>query len=141
MLERLAAHGVSLNDYARALFDDEAFTTSEAAREVTVVFVSLAELGLTDGACFPDIVAAAAAQGLAPCPLELAPHLRLAWLEQPVGPYLTVASHRLHDDPEAPHGLYLRHREDGLWLRGFQADDEYVYPPDFTDFVFVHSEA
>lgn len=138
LLARLAAAGVELNDYARALFADEAFTTAAERRTVRVVARSLDDLGLRAGGTFAAILAAADAQDLAPCPLEVAPHLRLAWLEQPVGPYLTVASRPLRDD-DAPNGFYLRHRDDGLWLRGYRADDDYVYPPAFTDFAFVES--
>lgn len=137
LLQRLTAHGIQLNDYARRLFADDRFTPSAEARTVEVAFVTLPELGLADGGTCAAILEAAAARDLAPCPLEVAPHLRLDHLDQPVGPYLTVASHKLRDDPEEPNGLYLRHREDGLWLRGFRADDDHVYPPDFTTFVFL----
>ena len=139
LLERLAEHGVSLNEYARILFADEAFTTSPEARRVRVLFVDLPDLGLPEGGTFPEILAAAAAFGLEPCPLELAPHLRLDYLDQPEGPYLTVASIKHHEDPEAPNGFYLRRREDGLWLRGYRADDDFVYPLDFRDFVFLEA--
>lgn len=136
LLARLADAGVQLNDHARTLFADDDFTTAPTERTVRVAFVALPDLGLPEGGCFDEILARAEAAGLAACELEVAPHLRLAYLAQPEGPYLTVASHALRDDPAFPNGLYLRRREDGLWLRGFRADDDYHYPPDFTHFVF-----
>ena len=141
LLERLAAASVSLNDYARTLFADERFTTEAEPRTLHVVARALPDLGLAEGGTFGEILAAASARGLAPCPLEVAPHLRLAWTEQPVGPYLTVASLPLDDAADAPNGLYLRHLDDGLWLRGYRADDDYVYAPEFTEFVFVDPSA
>ncbi len=137
LLARLRLKGVSLNDYARTLFADSAFTTSSEVRCVRVVQVSLAEIGLPDGGRFDEILIEAARLGLEPCPLEVGPHLRLAFLDQPMGPYLTVASRELRPGPETPNGFYLRRLEDGLWLRGYEAGPENVYPADFTDFVFV----
>ena len=140
LLERLAQHSVSLNDYARALFADSGFTTSSEARTVRVAFVSLPQIGLPDGGIFDDILGRAAEMGLAPCPLEVAPHLRLDYLDQPEGPYLTVASPGLRPDLSAPNGFYLRRREDGLWLRGYRASPDYVYGPDVRDFVFLYPD-
>jgi hypothetical protein len=67
----------------------------------------------------------------------VAPHLRLRYLDQPEGPYLTVASAKLRAEDAFPNGLYLRRLEDGLWLRGYNAGPENTYAPDFTDFVFM----
>lgn len=138
LLRRLDEHSVSLNDYARALFADDGFKTSSRARVVRVAFTSLPEMGLPDGGTFDEILRRAAEVGLEPCPLEVAPHLRLDYLDQPVGPYLTVASRRLRPDPSTPNGFYLRRREDGLWLRGYRASPDHVYAADFRDFAFLH---
>ncbi|NOX31031.1 MAG: hypothetical protein GXP35_13440 [Actinobacteria bacterium] len=126
-----------MNDYARDLFADATFTISSEVRQVQVVLVSLPEIGLPAGGLFDEILSQAATLGLEPCPLEVAPHLRLSYLDQPRGPYLTVASLELRPGPETPNGFYLRHLDDGLWLRGYESGPENLYPPDFTDFVFV----
>lgn len=68
LLELLAGAGVSLNAYARTLFDDPQFTTSTDSCEVEVVVRSLPELGLNRGGTFDEILDGAAAQGLQPCP-------------------------------------------------------------------------
>ena len=140
LLRRLAAQSVSLNDYARALFADAAFTTSSDARDVQVAVVSLTEIGLPSGGLFDEILARAATLGLQPCPLEVAPHLRLSYLNQPEGPYLTVASTKLRPGPETPNGFYLRRLADGLWLRGYESGPENIYAADFTDFAFQFAE-
>jgi hypothetical protein len=139
LLHRLAQCSVSLNEYARALFADDGFTTSSQARTVLVTFVSLPEIGLPEGARFEEILGRAADVGLQPCPLEVAPHLRLDYLDQLEGPYLTVASLKPRPGSSTPNGFYLRHRKDGLWLRGYRADPEHVYGPDFHDFAFLHA--
>ena len=137
LLERLDQRSVSLNEYARTLFADPAFTTSAERRLVRLALVSLPEIGLPDGGTFDEILMQAARRGLRPCPLEVAPHLRLDYLDQPEGPYLTVASPVLRPGPETPNGFYLRRLPDGLWLRGYEAGPENVYGPDFTDFAFA----
>lgn len=40
--------------------------------------------------------------------------LRLQYLDQPQGPYLTVASPETRPGPETPNGFYLRHIDDVL---------------------------
>ncbi len=137
LLVRLKEASVSLNDYARELFDDPGFHTMPGSSEVEVVAISLPELGLSEGGTFDQILEHAAAKGLKTCPLEVAPHLRLSYLDQPRGPYLTVASRELHPGTEQPNGFYLRHLDDGLWLRGYESGPENVYAPDFSDFVFL----
>ena len=138
LLRRLAQCSVSLNEYARALFADDEFTTSSQARTVLVTFVSLPEIGLPDGARFEEILGRAADVGLQPCPLEVAPHLRLDYLDQPQGPYLIVASLKLRPGSSIPSGFYLRRRKNGLWLRGYRSGPEHIYAPDFGDFAFLH---
>lgn len=136
LLDRLRAASISLNRYAQVLFADERFTTAPEVRTASLVALSPADLGLTGGGTYEEIVTRAAAGGLEQCALEVASHLRLHYRDQPVGPYLTVASAKLRTDDEFPNGLYLRHLEDGLWLRGYNAGEEIIYGPEFTDFVF-----
>jgi len=136
LLRRLGRTSIRLNDYARALFADPDFKTSNETQDLRLAVVSLPEIGLPNGGRFPDILSAAKNAGLEPCTLEVAPHLRLDYLDQPEGPYLTVASPTFRHEPSTPNGFYLRRLADGLWLRGYNAAKEHVYAPDFTDFVF-----
>lgn len=138
LLRILERRNVSLNDYARTLFADTVFTTSDEEHEVRIAAVSLPELGLPDGGLYADIVDRAVDLGLQQCELELAPHLRLQYPDQPEGPYLTVASKKLRPDDSFPNGLYLRRTEGRLWLRGYNSGPDYIWPPDFSRFVFVY---
>lgn len=134
---RLAAASVSLNEYAESLFASPEFGVSEQPRHLGLVAVSLHDLGLTAGGSLPVIFERAASLGYGLCPLEAAPHLRLAPVRQTAGSYLTVASARPRPtDPDFPAGFYLRRLEDGLWLRGYRTDGDWIWPPDFSRFVF-----
>lgn len=141
LLQHLQAQAISLNAYAERLFASDAFSTSTQAQTVQLRAVSLLELGMARGGTSAEIWARAATFGLELCPLEVAPHLRLHYRQQPQGAYLTVASATINDDEGSINGFYLRHLEDGLWLRGYHASDDYIWTPEeWTEanrFVFL----
>lgn len=149
LLELLAASGVQLNSLATNLFEDGRFTTSPVSIVVRTVEASVGDLGLTDGGTFAEILAHASERCLLPCPLELGPHLRLQYTDQPEGsagkpqtrnqaPYgsLTVASMPVSVDESVPCGFYLRRIEGVLWLRGYQSWPGHHWNPG-DRFIFV----
>lgn len=133
--------GIQCNAHADALLDDPRFTISPEPHAATVLFITVAELGLPKGANLPVIFAQAENSGLTLCPLELAVDLRLQWRDQgqstnhdlhrheaPQGA-VTVASPVADPDPGQPKGYYLRNVGGQLWLRGYICDDEYIWQP------------
>jgi hypothetical protein len=142
LLARLESAGVQMNADARDLFADERFETSADGTIVDVAEVTVASLGFDDGATFGEFVERAARRALALCPLELGPHLRLQYLDQPEGsagqppsrhraPHgsVTIASAPLSDDDTVPKGFYLRRIDGAPWLRGYRASPDHVYGP------------
>lgn len=142
LLARVRAAGVSLNELAHRLFDDPRFVPAAAPSRVDTVEISVGMLGLPGGGTIAAVLDRAREAGLAPCPLEVGPHLRLLLVDQPEGAIghpssthrappgsLTVLSEPLDDDPNAPRGFYLRRIDGTLWLRGFRAGPEHVYDP------------
>jgi len=132
LLRALRDHDVQLNPAAEALFADERFVPLGDEQVVEIAARSVAELGFSEGATYDELVARARASGLVECPLELAPHLRLQFLDQPEGAFgaplthgrapagsLTVASTSLDERDETPKGFYLRRVDGALWLRGY----------------------
>jgi hypothetical protein len=143
LLEELRRNAISMNEAAEQLFASELFTTSTAQYSVMTVELTIQDLGFSQGAKSADISAKAAALGLAPCPLELGPHLRLQYLDQPEGFWghpqrqhqapsgsITIASEQLTDDDEFPKGFYLRRIQGVLWLRGYRSGAEHIWSPD-----------
>src|SRR5687767_13102490 len=119
LLAQLQDAKIQLNESARVLFAHDKFTTSPAVSHVETVELSVADLGYSEGASIGQIHERAAARGLLLCPLEVAPHLRLQYLEQPEGHIgyppsqhrappgsLTVASRELTSDDDTPKGFY-----------------------------------
>lgn len=143
LLERLRSNHVSLNESAGRLFASDRFTTAQTRHCLTTVELTVRDLGFPRGATSIEVYARAAALGLSLCPLELGPHLRLSYLDQPEGYWgqpvlqhqapsgsLTVASEPLVQDDDFPKGFYLRRIEGALWLRGYRAGAEHVWTGD-----------
>jgi hypothetical protein len=151
LIEELQRNAVSMNESAEKLFASEHFTLSGARYDVTTVELTVGDLGFPQGATIAEIYASAAALGLGLCPLELGPHLRLQYLDQPEGYWgqplrqhqapsgsITVASEPLTDDDNVPKGFYLRRIKGELWLRGYRSGPEHVWEPD-DHFVFCQT--
>jgi len=149
----LAAAGVRLNASAETLLNDPLFasTQAETVHAVEIVERSVGQLGLTDGATLPEILASARDHRLMLCAPFAAPYLRLAVLDQPSAPgsvmsrgrpptgAVHVASERLRAEYEYPRGFYLRVVEGTPWLRGFHCTDEAPWSSD-DRFVFQSPE-
>lgn len=142
LLADLAAAGVELNTHARTLLASERFVTAARPQLLTVLTLRVRELGFAEGAPMAAICARALAQGLALCPVELGPHFRLQYPDQPEGLIgqpltqqqappgsITVVSAPLLDDDDFPKGFYLRRMEGVLWLRGYRSDAEHRWDP------------
>jgi hypothetical protein len=139
LLAALREHNIQLNEAAEVLFADRRFTTRGDEHVVAIAALSVAELGFTDGATYGEIVRRALDAGLAECPLEVGPHLRLKFRDQPDSAdgrplthgrappgSLLVASTPLDARDETPKGFYLRHVDRVLWLRGYWSSPEHI---------------
>jgi hypothetical protein len=150
LLEQLYAHAVSLNESAERLFASDRFTTAHTRASVTTVELTVGNLGFPHGATIAEIHARAITLGLGLCPLELGPHLRLQYRDQPEGFWgqpvrqhqapsgsLTIASEALAPDDDIPKGFYLRRIKGELWLRGYRSGADHVWNAD-DQLLFCH---
>lgn len=132
--QELDAHGVGLNDSARALLAEPVFE-ARPAEVITVARRTVGSLGLPAGGPLSAVLAAVEEQGLLLCPPDTGPYLRLVLTDQapsqdrtlqvgqaPEGS-LTIASAPVSPDDEFPKGFYLRVVEGVRWLRGYRCDD------------------
>jgi hypothetical protein len=143
LLRALREQNVQLNQAAESLFDDHRFTTRRHAEVIHISAVSVGDLGFDAGATYAQLIARALEAGLVECPLELGPHLRLQFLDQPEGAHgkptvhgaappgsITVTSPALDDRDETPKGFYLRRVDGSLWLRGHWFSPDHIWSPD-----------
>jgi hypothetical protein len=148
LLEQLQRNAISMNESAEQLFASEQFTTSATRYSVTTIELAVRDLGFPQGVPTSEISARAGVLGLGLCPIELGPHLRLQYLDQPEGHWgqpvrthqapsgsITIASEPLSDDEDFPKGFYLRRIKGVLWLRGYSSGPEHVWNPD-DHFIF-----
>ena len=140
LLENLLHSGIKLNKFAQIIFSSEVFKTSYHSQEIEIVETSIKELGFPDGATISEISDRIESLGLAECPLEAAPSIRLKLLDQqeivdnlvfeknqnPPGS-ITIFSNPVTADDDFPKGFYLRKIEGELWLRGFVCSMDYVW--------------
>ena len=132
----LGRRGIQLNEYGERLFEDERWSVSSKPYEVRTVVVRVSDLCPGGMVTSEEVYAAAGKAGLAVCPLEVGPYMRLQYEEQREEPRLTLASTRVSEDESFPAGFYLSTRGDGLWLRGYTASLDYAWSPE-ERFVFV----
>jgi hypothetical protein len=143
LLEELRRNAIALNAFAEQLFASERFTTGASPYVVAMVERTVSALGFPHGATTAALVARAAECGLELCPLELGPHLRLQYRDQPEGHLgqparqhqapsgsITIFSAPLSDDDAFPKGFYLRRIAGVLWLRGYCAGADHIWEPD-----------
>ncbi|MEW4286162.1 helicase [Priestia koreensis] len=147
LIQKMQQNAILMNEYGERLFADEKFTTSDAKYNLRIVEITVIDLGFPDGATTAQLFKKARDLGLELCPLELGPHLRLEYLDQPEGHLqntlqqapsgsITIASDILTEDHNFPKGFYLRRTNGILWLRGYIADDLHVWQPN-NHFIFV----
>lgn len=138
----LQSRGVHLNDYARTFLAHPAVAAQPLPETMRIVLCSVEEMGLTQGATLPEILRQARAAGFLPCHPLTGVFLRLT-LHQPVSTNsvltgthcapqgsITVLSDPIGPDDDFPKGLYLRHVDGTLWLRGYRCDDVHRWSPE-----------
>ena len=122
LLEALRKNDVLINEYGEQLLDLDVFTTSQPVLSIDVVILSVSDLGFLETPTTEMLFGRARYMGMELGPIELAPYLRLQYLDQPKGTLITVATERADLGKSDPSGFYLQRRDEGLWLRGYKAD-------------------
>lgn len=146
LIKKLRVHAVFLNELGEKILMDEHFTTSHIKYSLETIELTVGELGLFKGDTLSGIFNKASELGLKLCPLEIAPYLRLNYLDQPKSKEcpkfqaprgaITIASDIIKEDSDFPKGFYLRNINGELWLRGYIASDDYIWDPKDC-FVFI----
>ena len=128
--------GMKISDWANDILGKPAFTTSGVKSTVALVNVSAADLGFKDGAKLSDICSRALTFGLALCPAEVGPQLRLQYMDQPKGEWLIVAMEPITDSNGGLSVFSVGHGGRERWLNGNDGHPDYFYNGSYR-FVFV----
>lgn len=135
ILQEFQRYSISMNVQGTKLFAEAVPDPPLTPYQLDTVELTASQLGYPAGATSADLFARACELGLSLCPLEAAPFLRLQFLDQAEGRWITIASEKPSIRPDFPNGFYLRRLADGLWLRGYTASDDYVFDAD-DRFIF-----
>ncbi|MEH0668926.1 hypothetical protein [Vibrio owensii] len=140
LLQELKELRIQFNPFALQLFEDQMIQTKQRGQIVSVLVTTPSELGAPFGATLAELLTHGALKGLEPCPLAVAPYLLIQGISLTKDEYITIASLPLEQKDTYPRGLYLRKRDDGVWLRGYRCDDAFIFPPSMK-FVFIDAKA
>jgi hypothetical protein len=90
--DALDAKRIHVGDRADEILGRPAFNLSKMRRDARLVVLAVSELGFEEeGASLAEIYARARQLGFELCPAEVAPQLRLQYLNQPLGEFLHIA--------------------------------------------------
>lgn len=140
LIEKINSSGILLNEYAKTILFSNFFKTSNKTQKITVIKMTIKDLGFPEGATIPQIGRIIKSFGLSECPLEVAPYLRLKLKKQkeikqeiknktPEGSLTVFSKYNVEDD-NFPKGFYLRKISGKLWLRGYCCSLDYTWSPD-----------
>lgn len=117
LIKKLIKHGVHFNEYAKILFEHHDFCHTNKSEKVKLIKITLSDLGMDNPCSFEEVIHRSSTLGLKLCPLYCAAFLRLEYLDQPEGPYLTVASDKPKSEGTYPTGFTLKlfYAGPGVW--------------------------
>jgi hypothetical protein len=139
--EALRAADYGIGGVASDVLDLPEFRVSQSRRKVSLAVLSAADLGFeAEGASLEEIYRRAARLGLGLCPAEVAPELRLQYVDQPIGEFLHVAMKPVVMANGDAVGLSVGNGGAGLLLVGRNIRPDLIVPPNYR-FVFVRRSA
>ena len=136
LIKQLIEAGIQFNEYTKILFEHHDFCNINKSENVKLVKITLSDLSMNNPCSFEDVKNRSLTLGLKLCPLYCAAFLRLQYLDQPEGPYLTIVSDKPKNDETYPNGFYIRNFNKTLWLRGYCATGVCEWPMD-NAFLFL----
>jgi len=128
--------GFKISDWANDIMGKPGFSISSEKIELDLVVVSVADLGFPDGAKLDQIYKRAKSLGLALCPPEVGPQLRLQYKDQPKGEWLRVAMEPIIDSVGDPFVFFVVHVDGVLLLNTYYDISGSVWSPGYR-WVFV----
>jgi hypothetical protein len=134
--DALDAAKMKIGDAADEILGRPTFHYAKEKSEVELALLSAAELGIESESSLAEVYRRATQLGLALCPGEVGPQLRLDYREQPRGESLTIAMEPVKTYDGNPTILSLMNFGHGLALVGSDGRPEFRVPRYFR-FVFA----
>ena len=112
---------------------------SPTEQEIDLVHPTVADLGLPKGGTRKQIYAKAKELGLALCPAEVGPQLRLQYQDQPSGEWILIGMEPITDSNGNPNVFDVEHSGVGRWLRAGDGHADHFWNPE-DRWVFARSK-
>jgi hypothetical protein len=128
-----------IGDSADEILGRPGFVFSKSRMDVSLVVLTVADLGFEKAAPLEHVYRRAAQLGLDLCPAEVAPLLRLQYVNQPLGEFLRVAMQPIATYGGEPVDLTLANGGTGLLLIGGEARPDLMLQAT-ARFVFVRPD-
>lgn len=111
--------GMFVSSWAEDLMKQQSFlsSTQTLCLEYDLALVSVSDLGFPIGTTYAEICKSATDQGLALCPPEIGPYLRLAYADQPTSEWIRIGMEAITDSHGSPDVFSVERLDDGAaWL-------------------------
>jgi hypothetical protein len=95
--EALYKNGFGISDWANDMLAKPSLTLVPATTTANLILVTVSDLGFSRKASWNDICSKAEMLGLALCPSEVGPQLRLQYRDQPRGEWMLIAMKPIRD--------------------------------------------
>jgi len=126
---------INISNYAKSMLENREFVPGKQSEEMTLIRLTVADLGFRTGATTEKIYERAEALGLELVPPDGGPHYRLKYQNQPLGEWVYMGMKQMADSGGNPSVFRLGRRGDGLWLGRPWASARYGWSP-YDKFVF-----
>ena len=132
----MEAENINIGSYAQSMLDNKKeFIPTQEKEALTLIRLTVADLGFRTGATTDQIYERAQELGLDLCPADAGPHYRLQYQNQPLGEWIYMGMKQITDSGGRPSVFRLEHDDDGLWLYGdwagpnreWYSDDKFVF--------------
>ena len=126
----LTAEGHRISDYAMDLLKSKYFTTLPEPKTISLVRATSRVMGLSGNPTTEQIYERADRLNWDLCPAEVGPHLRLAYKDQPMNEWLSIAMIQIADRNGRPNLFDVERNDHGSWLDTSWAEPADPWNPD-----------
>lgn len=136
LISEMEAAGITISSYARSMLLNKAeFIPSATAEYMTLIRLTVGDLGFKTSATTNQIFERAQKLGLELCPPDTGPNWRLKYRNQPLGERFRIGMKPIIGSDGYPYVFHLARNDDGLWLYSAWAYPDNAWSPD-SEFAF-----
>lgn len=116
LIREMQQAGINISDYAQDMLKSREFGVGKKKEEITLIRLTVADLGFSGYATTDQIYARAETLGLELCPPDTGPNYRLKYQNQPLGEWIYVGMKQIAVRDGGPRVFDLGRVGGGLWL-------------------------